>query len=150
MAVISQKTQYALRAVFELAKRQGDGAVKIGSVAAVQAIPKRFLENILLQLRGAGIVESRRGRDGGYLLIRDAANLTVGEIIRLVQGPLDVVDCVSSREPNRCPLGPECLFLPLWIAAGQAQMEVFNRTTFKDLLNKDRQKEDAFVPTYSI
>ncbi len=150
MAVISQKTKYALRAVFELAKLQGDGPVKIGSIAEAQAIPKRFLENILLQLRGAGIVESRRGREGGYLLLRDVESLSIGEVIRLVQGPLDVVDCLSSMELNRCPLGPECLFLPLWEAAGKAQMEVFNRTTFKDLLKKEKNRKHAFETTYSI
>jgi Rrf2 family protein len=150
MAVISQKTQYALRAVFELARCQEKGPVKIGSIAAAQAIPKRFLENILLQLKGAGIVESRRGKEGGYQLVRNAAQLSVGEVIRLMQGPLDVVDCVSNMEFASCALGPDCLFLPLWKAASEAQMKVFNRTTFDDLLKQEIMRASKNISSYEI
>jgi len=147
MAVISQKTQYALRAVLELARHQGQGPVKIAAIANAQAIPKRFLENILLHLRGAGIVASKRGKEGGYFLVRNAGNLAVGEIIRLVQGPLDVVDCISGLKPRRCPLEPECIFIPLWTSAGRAQIEIFDRTTFGDLLKKEIWKSGSNVPS---
>lgn len=150
MAIISQKTQYALRAVFELALRREEGPVKISTVAQAQAIPKRFLENILLQLRGAGIVESKRGKEGGYFLARDAAKLSVGEIIRLLQGPLDVVDCVADLKISRCPLASNCIFLPLWTAAGRAQMEIFDRTTFAHLLINEVEKGDNYLPSYNI
>ena len=85
---ISQKCQYAVRSVFKLAKRQGSGATKISDVAEAQAIPVRFLENILNQLKGGGFVESVRGKEGGYLLARSAKELTVGEIVRYMEGPL--------------------------------------------------------------
>lgn len=150
MAIISQKTQYALRAVFELARHQDRGPVKIAAIAEAQAIPKRFLENILLQLRGAGIVDSRRGKEGGYFLVREAAELSVGEVIRLMQGPLDVVDCVSGMRNKRCPLEHECLFLPVWTSAGRAQMDIFDGTTFEDLVKKNLPKTDSYVPTFSI
>ena len=85
---ISQKCQYALRAIYELALHQDEGPCKIGAIAEAQSIPVRFLENILNSLKGAGFVDSVRGKDGGYYLLRKADEITVGEVIRFVQGPL--------------------------------------------------------------
>jgi len=95
--MISQKSQYAVRALLELAKRQGSRPVKAAEIATAQWIPMRFLENILGQLRQAGLVESVRGKEGGYRLARPAEQVSVGEIIRLVQGPLSPVDCGDGR-----------------------------------------------------
>src|ERR687893_2517820 len=85
---VSAKTDYALRAAVELAAAAGDGPVKGERLAPSQSIPLRFLENILLQLRHAGIVESRRGADGGYRLARPAAEITLADVIRAIDGPL--------------------------------------------------------------
>ena len=101
---ISQKTQYAVRAVFELAKRRGTGATKIGEIAEAQAIPQRFLENILNKLKGAGFVESVRGKDGGYVLAREPKDLTVGEVLRFVEGPFAPVECASGSKKDACPM----------------------------------------------
>jgi Rrf2 family cysteine metabolism transcriptional repressor len=81
---ISQKCQYALRAVFELAVRTKEGPIKVGVIAEAQAIPTRFLEVILNQLKRGGFVESRRGNAGGYALAKSPAELTMGDIIRFV------------------------------------------------------------------
>ena len=93
---LSQKCQYAVRAILELAKHYGQGPVAISQIAASQAIPQRFLENILNELRPTGLIESRRGIQGGYLLARDPGTVSVGEVIRLVEGPLDPVKCLGS------------------------------------------------------
>src|ERR687893_54586 len=85
---VSAKTDYALRAAVELAAAAGDGPVKGERLAPSQSIPLRFLENILLQLRHAGLVESRRGADGGYRLARPAAEITLADVIRAIDGPL--------------------------------------------------------------
>ena len=102
--MVSQKCQYALRAVFELAKRHGRGPVRIGDVAKAQAIPPRFLEVILNQLKQAGFVESRRGNEGGYLLARAPERLTVGEIVRFVEGPIRPVTCTPDSTETACSL----------------------------------------------
>ncbi len=94
--VLSQKSQYAVRAVFELAKRHGNGPVKAARIAEAQHIPVRFLENILGQLRQAGIVESVRGKEGGYRLSRRPQQVTVGEVIRLIQGPMATIECAEA------------------------------------------------------
>jgi Rrf2 family protein len=94
---ISKKCQYGLQAVFELAVRKTGQPVKIHQIAGAQNIPPRFLEVILNQLRHAGFVESRRGNEGGYMLARDAEELTVGQVIRCMTGALPMVAAAWER-----------------------------------------------------
>ncbi len=136
---ITQKCQYALRAIYELARRHNDGPCKIGTIAEVQGIPVRFLENILNNLKSAGFVDSARGKDGGYYLLRDADSITVGEVIRFVQGPLAPVEC-TTRIDDDCDFFEDCVFRPLWDEARKALETVYNGTTFQDLVN---QSENA-------
>ena len=147
---VSQKCQYALRAVLELARRAGQGPVKIAEIAEAQAIPSRFLEVILIQLKQGGFVDSRRGSDGGYLLTRPANRLTVGEVIRLIQGPLGPVDCVTDAHGKDCPLYGGCVFFPMWEKVKDAMASVYDNTTFEDLLSQERQLKEKCVPSYSI
>jgi len=148
--MITQKSQYAMRAIFELAKRDGKGPVKISEIAEVQAIPQRFLENILNQLRQGGVVESRRGKEGGYLLARPVRQITAGTIIRLVEGNIYSVECTTAAEEDRCPLHGDCVFLPLWERARQALEAVYDETTFEDLIRQERDRSERFALSYSI
>jgi len=146
---VSQKCQYALRAVFELAKRSGAGPTSIGEIAAKQAIPRRFLELILNELRQGGFVESRRGVQGGYLLALAPADLSVGEIIRFVDGPLAPARCVGDEDCD-CPMLGNCAFMDLWKRARDAVSEVYDNTTFEDLLETERAGAEKGAPNYSI
>ncbi len=147
---ISQKCQYAVRAILELAKQYGVGPIKTGQIAAKQAIPQRFLENILNELKPTGIIESRRGINGGYLLARDPGKLTVGEIIRLIEGPVEVVKCISDKNTPSCPLKDKCALLGLWKKANKAVEEVYDSTTFKNLVDQERKLERINVGDYCI
>ncbi|RJP19465.1 MAG: Rrf2 family transcriptional regulator [Candidatus Abyssobacteria bacterium SURF_5] len=147
---ISQKCQYALRAVFELAKQQGEGPVKISDIARTQAIPTRFLEVILNQLKQGGFVDSRRGSAGGYILTRSASALTVGEIIRFIEGPLSPVQCITGSSSDQCPLHGECAFLPMWEKAKEALAEVYDTTSFQDLVEQEELRQKKRVLDYSI
>jgi len=126
---ISQKCYYAIRAVFELARAPAGTTVKIGEIAERQGIPAKFLEAILNQMKGGGFVESRRGAEGGYLLARSARSLSLGEIIRFVEGPLHPVKG-SGRDP---------VFSPVFAAAEQALTDVYDGVTFQDLVDRSRQ-----------
>ncbi len=148
--MISQKCQYALRAVFELAKRHGQGLVKIGEIAYAQAIPLRFLEVILSQLKQAGFLTSRRGAEGGYALLRSPASLTVGEVIRSVEGPPNVVECTMGPSAEECPMRGTCVFEPMWRKVEEAIAEVYDGTTFKDLIEQEAIGNSHFVPSYAI
>lgn len=132
---ITQKCQYALRAIYELARRHDEGPCKIGAIAEAQGIPVRFLENILNSLKSAGFVESARGKDGGYSLLRRADCITIGEVIRFVQGPLGPVEC-TDRIDEDCDFYSDCVFRPLWDKAREALEAVYDGTTFQDLVNQ--------------
>jgi Rrf2 family protein len=146
---ISQKCRYALRAIFELASRGGNGPVKVGDIAEAQAIPPRFLEVILNQLKRGGFVDSRRGASGGYALARAPAELTMGEVIRFIEGPLRPVTCVVGHAEGKCPLFGECVFLEVWDEAGKAMAQVFDRTTFQNLVER-QNAGGVYVASYCI
>jgi Rrf2 family protein len=153
---LSQRSQYAVRAVFELAKRDGSGTVKAASIAEAQYVPVRFLENILGQLRHAGIIDSVRGKDGGYRLSRPPELVSVGQVIRSVQGPLSAVDCIVPRPGDQagtvreCALRPGCVLLPMWEKAHEAMMAVYDGTTFGDLVEQERAAHTPAVMDYAI
>ena len=145
---VSQKCQYALRAIFELARRNGRGPITIAHIAESQAIPARFLEQILSQLRQGGFVESRRGTSGGYLLSRVPADLSVGEVIRFIEGPLGPVQCTSGQ--TECPLNGGCVFLAMWEKAQEAVANVYDSTAFQDLVDQDMQMRGNEPLNYAI
>jgi Rrf2 family protein len=149
---VSAKTDYALRAVVELAATEGDAPVKGERLATSQSIPLRFLENILLTLRHAGIVESRRGADGGYRLARPADEITLADVIRAIDGPLagvsgvrpETLSFTGSSEPLR----------DVWIAVRAALRGVLESTTLADVAGGELPQnvrelaadDDAWLP----
>lgn len=148
--LVSQKCQYALRAVFQLAKRYNQGPTKIADIAQTQAIPARFLEVILSQLKHGGFVESRRGKQGGYFLVDSPAALTVGKVVRFMQGPIGPVACVTGDHNNECPLQGECVFLPMWESVRSAIAGIYDSTSIQDLVNREEEKGKDYVPNYVI
>jgi Rrf2 family protein len=137
---LSQKCQYTVRAILELAKRSGQGPIRTNEIADAQAIPQRFLENILNELKSTGLVESRRGMKGGYLLSRNPAELTVGEVIRLIDGPLDPVKCIGEGPNANCDLQNQCSLIHLWNRAKAAMEQVYDSTTFRDLVEEEQKR----------
>lgn len=149
---VSQKCQYALRALFELAKQHGKGPVKIADIAGAQAIPIRFLEVILSELKQGRFVESRRGKSGGYLLAVPPDRVTVGDVVRFVEGPLGPVGCVEGEgiADGVCPLHGNCVFLAMWERVQSAVSGVYDTTTLQDLIEEEKRMWARFVPNYSI
>lgn len=150
IVLVPQKCQYALRAIFELAKHKGQAPVKIADIAEAQAIPPRFLEVILSQLKQAGFVTSQRGKQGGYMLVRSPEQLTVGEVMRFIGGPIGPVGCVVEDSEQNCPLYGDCVFLPMWEKVGKAISDVYDTTTFRDLVDEERKRSEKYVPGYVI
>jgi Rrf2 family protein len=148
--MVSQKCQYAIRAIFELARRYGDVPVKICDIADAQAIPPRFLEVILGQLKQAGFVQSRRGAAGGYLLARQPSKITVGEIIQYVEGPLVPVECMIGKAAKECTLHGNCAFIGMWERATKAVSDVYNQISLQDLLDEDAKRQNAASIAYAI
>lgn len=102
MTGLSKKARYALRAMYALAAEEARGPVLIAELAERERIPRKFLEVMLLELRNAGILHSKKGKGGGYALARPAKEITLGQIIRVIDGPLAPVPCVSERSYGRC------------------------------------------------
>jgi Rrf2 family protein len=129
---VSAKTDYAIRAALELAAAGDERPVKGERIATAQAIPLRFLENILMQLRHAGLVESRRGADGGYRLAKPADSVTLADVIRAIDGPLagvsgarpETLDFAGVSEPMR----------EVWIAVRASLRSVLERVTLADVV----------------
>jgi Rrf2 family protein len=131
---VSAKVDYALRAVIELAA-SGDGPVKGERIAQAQEIPLKFLENILGDLRHAGIVRSQRGVDGGYWLGRPAEEITVAEVVRAVEGPIANVRGVGPEQVEYA--GSAERLRDVWIAVRANLRAVLERVTIADLANGD-------------
>jgi Rrf2 family transcriptional regulator, cysteine metabolism repressor len=148
--MVSQKCQYAIRAVFELARRQGQGPIKISEIAEAQDIPLRFLEVILNQLRRAGFVQSRRGAEGGYQLARQPAKIMVGEIIQFMDGPLVPVACMTEKDTRGCALHGNCVFIGMWKRAAKAISDVYDTTSFQNLVDDHARMQSSASLTYSI
>jgi Rrf2 family protein len=145
---ISQKCQYALRALFEIAKRGEGRPVKIGEIAQAQAIPARFLENILNGLKSGSFVESTRGKEGGYRLGRPAGAITVGEVIRFVQGPISPMTCDPGERKACAPFGG-CVFRSLWERAREALEGVYDATSLADLVRQEERLRETNRPPCS-
>jgi Rrf2 family protein len=105
--VLSKKSKYGLKAMLELAgEASGQRPIQASELAQRQRLPRKFLEAILLELTRHGLLQSKLGRGGGYVLARKAGDITVGEVIRVLEGPLALIPCVSKTAYRRCD---ECL-----------------------------------------
>src|SRR3990172_7678905 len=144
MIRISRKCEYALRAVFELAVRNGERPVKMHRIASSQHIPRRFLEIILNDLRHAGLVQSRRGNMGGYMLARPVGTLTVREVVEHIQGAISVSPPDDEKaDGSRYSYGDDA-FKELWGNVSRAVSGICETTTFAELVaNEARIKAGA-------
>jgi len=142
--MISQRAKYALRALLVLCKAPPETSLMIAEISRTQAIPKKFLEQILLELKRAGIVRSKRGRLGGYVLLKPAEALTFGEVLRLIDGPIAPLPCLSKTAYRRCADCQDeasCEIRHVFAHVVAAQREVLDHTTFAEALTQRRLPE---------
>lgn len=139
---ISVKGEYALHAIFDLALQKAGEPIRIAEIAKRQKIPQKFLELILASLKQGGFVESRRGAEGGYLLARAPESITVGEVMRYVEGG-------KSNKPARKPSAIDPL-AETWRRVDQAVSDVIDQTTFAELVRNWRDQQSKYVPNWEI
>ena len=142
---VSVKGEYALRAVFELCSRSGAEPVKIADIAARQGIPQKFLELILSQLKQGEFLNSRRGANGGYTLAKPPEGITVGDVLRHIEGPLS-----KARRNEDNPRPSDSPFNDLWKEVDAALSNVIDRTTFADLLERWKEKRTRQAVSFQI
>ncbi len=134
----SVKSDYALRAMFDLALQPAGEPVKIADIASRQKIPQKFLELILASLKQGGFVESRRGAEGGYRLARAASQITVGSVLHFVEGD------------KKAKPGPHTPFTVLWRKVDEAVASILDHTTFSDLAKQWKASQSKYVANWDI
>jgi Rrf2 family cysteine metabolism transcriptional repressor len=137
---ISVKGEYALRAIFDLADQKQGDPIKIADIAKRQKIPQKFLELILAGLKQGGFVESRRGAEGGYLLARAPDAISIGQVVRYVDGTAAKKQKQKMNDP----------FFEMWDRVDQAVSDVVDNTTFAELVRKWHDRQARYVPNWDI
>lgn len=151
---LSKKTEYALRALSELALHADQGNLQSQELSRRENIPVKFLEQILLVLKNAGILQSRRGAGGGYTLNRPAVQITLGEVIRLIEGPLTLLECIDGATPDNCSCSDEttCGIRDVMADVSRGIAGLVDSITLADICDRTRElrKQKSFTPLYSI
>ena len=157
MRQLSKRTQYSLRALYALARAYGRGPVLISRLAEDEAIPKKFLEQILLSLKTRGLVSSKSGRGGGYALAQPPSQITLASVIRMIDGPLAPLPCASETRFRKCE---ECVDIDtcgtriVMKEVRDAMAEILERTTLASVcrrVDSARQKQqDPRLLAYDI
>src|SRR5579862_8490808 len=139
MRTISKRTQYGLKAVLNLARRYGHGPVLIATLSQEETVPIKFLEGILLNLKSRGLLHSKTGKGGGYQLSRPPSTITVGSLIRMMEGPLAPLPCASEtafKPCAECPDVERCGTRIIMRQVRDAMADVLDRTTLADLIRQ--------------
>tara|TARA_R110002050_G_scaffold94765_3_gene197299 strand:+ start:31293 stop:31706 length:414 start_codon:yes stop_codon:yes gene_type:complete len=134
--MLSKKTKYGLKALTFIARSEGDLPVQVGAIAKSEQIPQKFLESILLTLRKAGVLGSKKGKHGGYYLRKEPSEILMTEVMRVLEGPIAMVPCVSLNFYEKCDDCPNedlCSVNKLMIQVRDSTLKVFKNTTLADL-----------------
>jgi|SRR5688572_341246 len=150
---LSKRGEYALRALIDMGIAQASGIpmLRIGELAKKERLPEKFLERILVELKGAGYLESRRGKSGGYMLARSMDRIVLGDVIRQIEGPLAPIRCVSQTayEPCSCPDEAHCGLRILMEDVRSAIAGILDRHTLADVVDitlRKLRRDGVIVP----
>ena len=144
---ISYKCDYALKTVLELALSYQKGLVTIQDLSEKLDIPQKFLEQILLLLKKGEFAKSNRGKSGGYSLAKNPAQISVGDVVRFVEGPLEPIACVN-RTYKGCKEIHSCVFQGIWVKTTDAIADIVDNITFEELVNETSRRN--FIFDFSI
>src|SRR3954468_7962719 len=136
---VSSRGEYGVRAMVSLAKSYGQGPMSITAMAKDSSVPYAYLEQLIVPLRKAGLVESRRGAQGGYRLTRSPELIGVGEVYRVMEGPVAPMDCVSEDPADQtCPLIDGCETRPVWLRVRDSIVDALDSMTLADLVKDSK------------
>ena len=148
MRQLSKRTQYSLRALYALTRKFGEGPVLITTLAEAETIPKKFLEQILVSLKSAGFVSSKKGKGGGYVLAQPPEKITIGSVIRAIEGPLAPLPCASETQFRKCD---ECVDIQtcgtriVMRQVRDAMAAILDKTTLAMVLKKVEKASKSIV-----
>jgi Rrf2 family transcriptional regulator, cysteine metabolism repressor len=127
---ISTKGEYGIRALIELARRYGDGYIQSSEIAAQRHIPENYLFQLLITLRKAGLIRSRRGPQGGHMLARPPERITLAEAVMALEGPFSPALCVDESVADDCPMHAQCVMRAVWQRITDSARQILDETNF--------------------
>ncbi|GAA4234439.1 Rrf2 family transcriptional regulator [Postechiella marina] len=137
--MLSKKTKYGLKALTYIARSESESPVQVGEIAKSEKIPQKFLESILLTLRKSGFLGSKKGKNGGYYLIKETSEIKMADVLRVLEGPIAMVPCVSLNfyeKCDDCQDEHECSVHKLMIQVRDNTLKVLRDNTLMDLAGK--------------
>lgn len=134
--------------MFDLAQNYGSGPVPLNSIAQRNNISEHYLEQLIAVLRKANLVKSIRGAQGGYMLNKSPGTITVGDVIRALEGPIAPVDCVNEEEPEHCDNADFCITRSIWAKVRDSVTEVVDSITLEDMLQEAKKRQEESYMYY--
>ena len=141
---INCKGDYALKTILDLALNYGNGVVTISDLAQRAHIPAKFLEQVLLDLKRGGFVESKRGKFGGYFLAQAPSQIKLGEVIRFMNGPIEPIACIEKNYSD-CHDMYKCVFRNIWQEVARTTSNIIDNITFEDLVNQVKTQSKTVI-----
>jgi Rrf2 family transcriptional regulator, cysteine metabolism repressor len=135
------KAEYGVKAILELAAQPERRPLQVRSIAKKQGLPVRFLEHVMNSLKKAGLVESIRGAHGGYLLNRSPKEISLGDVLKAIDGPMTATSCISDRKQPKCEDAGICVVQDVWAEVKSSFTVILNSITLQDMYERKRKKE---------
>jgi Rrf2 family protein len=134
--------------MLQLAAHYGEGPVELKEIAKKESISAKYLEQVIIPLRTAGLIKSIRGSKGGYSLAKPPSEICLNDVIEILEGPIDLVECLGN--PKTCQKSPSCVTREIWLEVSDALCRIFRSITFEEMASRKREKEGTSVQTYQI
>jgi Rrf2 family protein len=144
---ISTKGEYGIRALMELTQRFGSGYIQSTEIATARNVPENYLYQLLITLRKAGLIRSRRGPQGGHMLARSPERISLAEAIIALEGPLALTSCAQDEMDDECGFKEQCVIRDVWRRVTQAAEGILEQTNLADLAKSEREKRSALAAT---
>ena len=134
--------------MLEIASHYGEGLVDLNEISKRENISLKYLEQVIIPLRTAGMVKSIRGSKGGYSLAKPPAEISLKDLFEILEGPVNLVDCLE--DPNSCRRSPSCVTREIWSDVSQAICRIFRSVTLEDMVRRRKEKEGIIPPLFEI
>ncbi len=134
--------------MLELASHYGEGPIELKEVAKKENISLKYLEQVIIPLRSAGVVKSVRGSKGGYSLAKSPSEICLNDLVEILEGPVDLIECL--RDPKACQKSSFCVTRDIWKEVSEAIYRIFHSVTLEEMVNRKREKEGLIPPMYQI
>lgn len=145
---ISTKIRYGVRAMLELAYHYGEGPIELKEIAKNENISLKYLEQVIIPLRTAGLVKSVRGSKGGYSLAKPPSEIRLNDLVEILEGPVNLIECL--RDPKSCQRSSFCVTRDIWEEISEAIYGIFHSITLEEMVNRRKEKEGRISTMYQI